>query len=39
VYQNSGDYLQTINTDTTSYLTKVDLSSLQGFRFGVNFRF
>jgi hypothetical protein len=39
VYQNSGDYLQTINTDTTSYLTKVDLSSLQGFRFGVNFKF
>jgi hypothetical protein len=39
IYQNSGDYLQTINTTTTNYTTKVDLSSLQGFRFGMNFKF
>ncbi len=39
VYQNSGEYVQTLNTDSTSYSTKVDLSSLQGFRMGVNFKF
>lgn len=46
VYQSSGSYTQSIISsgspglpDTADYSTKVDLSSLQGFRFGVNYRF
>ena len=39
VYQSSGDYRQSVNTDSAYYTTHVDLSSLQGFRMGVNFKF
>ncbi|HWA09309.1 MAG TPA: hypothetical protein VG838_07670 [Opitutaceae bacterium] len=46
VYQSTGSFTQTIvqNTspgldDTATYSTRVDLSSMQGFRFGVNYRF
>jgi len=41
VYQNSGDYVQTVSsTDGLStYMTRVDLSSLQGIRAGVSFKF
>ncbi len=46
VYQSSGSFTQTIVSNgspglpnTANYATKVDLSSLQGFRFGVNYRF
>jgi hypothetical protein len=41
VYQNSGDYEQTVTPDngTSGYKARVDLSSLQGIRAGVNFRF
>jgi hypothetical protein len=41
VYQNSGDYEQTVSPDngTSGYKARVDLSSLQGIRAGVNFRF
>ncbi len=39
VHQSSGTYTQRLNTDTGSYSSKVDLSSLQGFRMGMNIRF
>jgi len=41
VYQNSGDYEQSVSPDdgTSSYKARVNLSSLQGIRAGVNFRF
>lgn len=41
VYQSSGDYEQTVSPDegTSNYKARVDLSSLQGVRAGVNFRF
>lgn len=41
VYQNSGDYTQTVTTDdqAATYSNRVDLSKLQGIRAGVNFRF
>jgi hypothetical protein len=39
VYQNNGDYKQTVKTDTADYTTKVDLSRLSGLRAGLNIRF
>ncbi len=46
IYQNNGSYTQSIVNNgspglpnTANYVSKVDLSSLQGFRFGVNVRF
>jgi hypothetical protein len=39
VYQNSGNFVQTINTADATYSTKIDLTSLQGFRMGMNLRF
>jgi hypothetical protein len=39
VYQKAGDYTQTIDTDTAKYSTTVDLSTLSGFRAGMNIRF
>ena len=46
VYQNSGSFTQSIISNgspglpnTANYATKVDLSNLEGFRFGVNYRF
>ncbi|MCF7686697.1 MAG: hypothetical protein K9M98_05475 [Cephaloticoccus sp.] len=38
-YQTSGDYTQTINDKGSSYTTDIDLSKLQGFRAGLNFKF
>lgn len=38
-YQTSGDYTQTITDGGASYTTDVDLSKLQGFRAGLNFKF
>lgn len=41
VYQNSGSYSQSIDNPegTSHYSTRVDLSSLQGIRAGVSFKF
>jgi len=39
VYQNNGNFTQTVKTDTADYSTKVDLSSLAGLRAGLNIRF
>lgn len=41
VYQSSGDYEQVVTSDdgTSRYVSRVDLSSLQGVRAGVTFRF
>jgi hypothetical protein len=41
VYQNSGDYVQTVSSadGTSTYSTRVDLSKLQGIRAGVSFKF
>lgn len=41
VYQSSGDYTQTLESDDkeVTYTNRIDLSSLQGLRAGVNFRF
>ncbi len=41
VYQSSGSYIQSItsNDGAATYVAKIDLSSLQGIRAGVNFRF
>jgi hypothetical protein len=41
VYQSSGDYTQTVSTDDkeVTYRNRVDLSSLQGLRAGMTFRF
>lgn len=41
VYQSSGDYTQTVTSDDQNavYRNRVDLSKLQGFRAGMNFRF
>ena len=38
-YQTSGDYTQTISNTSATYTTDIDLSSLQGFRAGLNFKF
>jgi hypothetical protein len=38
-YQTSGDYEQDITQYGSSYTTTVDLSKLQGFRAGLNFKF
>jgi len=38
-YQASGDYTQTITENGAAYSTDVDLSKLQGFRAGLNFKF
>lgn len=39
VYQNSGTYKQRIESTTADYATRVDLSSMSGFRAGMNYRF
>ncbi|MSU70626.1 MAG: hypothetical protein EXS39_07620 [Opitutaceae bacterium] len=39
LYQNTGNFKQSINSGTASYATRVDLGSLQGFRMGMNIRF
>lgn len=41
VYQNSGDYEQVVVSDdgTSRYVSRVDLSKLQGIRAGMTFRF
>lgn len=41
IYQSSGDYTQTVSSDdkAATYSNRVDLSSLQGIRAGMNFRF
>lgn len=41
VYQSSGNYTQSITSadEKATYVSKIDLSSLQGIRAGVNFRF
>lgn len=41
VYQSSGDYEQEVSTPdgTSKYVSRVDLSSLQGIRAGLTFRF
>lgn len=39
IFQSSGDYEQSIATESANYSTRVDLSSLQGFRMGMNIRF
>ena len=39
VYQSNGSYDQNITTPDASYATKVDMSTLSGFRLGMNFRF
>jgi hypothetical protein len=39
VYQSNGSYGQSINEDSASYATRVDMSTLTGFRMGMNFRF
>jgi len=41
VYQNSGDYEQVVESDdgTSRYVSRVDLSKLQGIRAGMTFRF
>lgn len=41
VYQNSGDYEQKVVSDdgTSRYVSRVDLSKLQGIRAGMTFRF
>jgi hypothetical protein len=41
VYQSSGDYTQTLSTEDekVTYRNRVDLSSLQGLRAGMSFRF
>ena len=38
-YQSTGTYVQTITENGSSYTTDVDLSKLQGFRAGLNFKF
>lgn len=38
-YQTSGDYTQGITENASSYTLDVDLSRLQGFRGGLNFKF
>ncbi|MCC6416595.1 MAG: hypothetical protein IT582_11855 [Opitutaceae bacterium] len=38
-YQSSGDYTSTITQNGSSYTTDIDLSQLQGFRAGLNFKF
>lgn len=38
-YQTSGAYVQTITENGSNYTTDVDLSKLQGFRAGLNFKF
>ena len=39
VYQNTGDFKQTVKTDTADFSTKVDMSSLAGLRAGIDIRF
>jgi len=39
VYQNSGNYKQSVSSDAASYSTSVNLQSLQGFHGGLNVRF
>lgn len=39
VYQHAGSYTQTISSADSTYSTRVDLSSLQGIRAGMTFRF
>ena len=39
VYQNTGEFKQTVKTDTADFSTKVDMSSLGGLRAGMNIRF
>jgi hypothetical protein len=39
VYQNNGTYTQRIDSETADYATRVDLSSMTGFRAGMNYRF
>ena len=39
VYQSNGSYDQNISTPDANYATKVDLSTLSGFRMGMNYRF
>lgn len=38
-YQTSGEYTSTITENGSSYTTDIDLSKLQGFRAGLNFKF
>ena len=38
-YQTSGEYTQTITESGSNYTTDIDLSKLQGFRAGLNFKF
>jgi hypothetical protein len=39
VYQNTGEFTQSVKTDTADFSTKVDLSTLSGLRAGMNIRF
>jgi hypothetical protein len=39
VYQNTGEFKQTVKTDTADFSTKVDMSSLGGLRAGMNIKF
>jgi hypothetical protein len=39
IFQNSGHYSQTIKTDTSQYSSRVDLSSMNGLRSGMSYRF
>jgi hypothetical protein len=39
LYQNSGDFSQDLKTTNSNYVARVDLSSLQGFRMGMNIKF
>lgn len=38
-YQTSGEYTSTVTENGSSYTTDIDLSKLQGFRAGLNFKF
>ncbi|MFZ9683110.1 MAG: hypothetical protein ACO3DQ_07905 [Cephaloticoccus sp.] len=38
-YQTSGEYTSTISENGSAYTTDIDLSKLQGFRAGLNFKF
>ena len=39
LYQNSGSFTQNLTTIASNYSTKVDLTSLTGFKMGMNVRF
>ena len=39
VFQSSGSYSQSVNSDTGHYVTKIDLSSQQGLRAGMTVKF